>query len=100
MFARISRYEVDEERMDDAVEAFGDALTEIRDLDGFHTAYVFTDPETGTAVTVTIWDDQRTCESSATRAAVARQRAINAVDGSIKGVDVYSVPLEVVREAA
>jgi heme-degrading monooxygenase HmoA len=44
MLARVARYEVEAERIDDAVRVFGEAATEIEGLAGFAGGFVFVDP--------------------------------------------------------
>ena len=53
MLARVARYEVEAERIDDAVRVFGEAATEIEGLAGFAGGFVFVDQEDGRTMTVT-----------------------------------------------
>ena len=77
MQARVARYEVPPERCDEAVEAFLDSAREIAGMNGFGQGYIFIDSETGTAVSLTMWADNAAFESSATKAALARRRAVD-----------------------
>jgi heme-degrading monooxygenase HmoA len=91
MQARVARYVVPPERCDEAVEAFLDSAREIADMNGFGQGYIFVDSETGTAVSLTMWADNAAFESSATKAALARRRAVDAVDGEVQWVQNFDV---------
>jgi heme-degrading monooxygenase HmoA len=94
MQARVARYEVAPERCDEAVEALLEAARDIAAMDGFENGYVFVDSETGETMTLTFWQNQAAAESSATRAATARQRAVSTVDGEVASVQAFDVVRE------
>jgi heme-degrading monooxygenase HmoA len=94
MYARLARYAVPSDRIDEAVEGFRTAGAELERLEGFVDGYLLVDPDDGTAMTITLWRDRRALESSATRAGAMRLRAIRDVDGSCVSVVEYEVPLE------
>jgi hypothetical protein len=60
-------------------------------MNGFGQGYIFIDSETGTAVSLTMWADNAAFESSATKAALARRRAVDAVDGEVQWVQNFDV---------
>jgi heme-degrading monooxygenase HmoA len=91
MQARVARYEVPPDRCDEAVKAFLDSAREIAEMDGFDRGYVLVDSETGTAMSLTFWENQTAFESSATKAALARRRAVDAVDGEVEWVQSFDV---------
>jgi len=91
MQARVARYEVPPDRSDDAVEAFLESAREIAEMDGFHGGYVLVDSETGTAMSLTLWETQASFETSATKAALARRRAVDAVDGEVQWVQAFDI---------
>jgi heme-degrading monooxygenase HmoA len=91
MQARVARYAVPPDRCDDAVKAFLDSAREIAEMDGFDRGYVLVDSETGTAISLTLWEDHAAFESSATKAALARRRAVDAVDGEVEWVQSFDV---------
>src|ERR687887_313341 len=64
MLARVARYEVGSDRIDDAVTAFGDAAREIETLDGFAGGWLLVDHEDGRTMTVTLWDNFAALENS------------------------------------
>jgi hypothetical protein len=94
MFARLARYTVPSDRVDEAVEGFRVAGTGLQGLGGFLNGYLLVDPDTGAAMTLTLWENRRALEDSATRAGALRLRAIRDVDGTCESVAEYEVPLE------
>lgn len=96
MFARVSVYEISSGRMDDAVESFGSALEQIRNLDGFSEAFVVVSPEDDRALAITLWASRVDVERSRVTASQARQNAARAVDGSVLSAHEYEVAIRVV----
>ena len=94
MLARVSRYEIEPERCDEAVEAFMSAGKGIAGLDGFHSGFVLVDAETGAVATVTFWEDEQSFDAGATRAVAARREAIGSVDGDVVSVQTFDVVRE------
>ena len=91
MLARVARYEVEAERIDDAVRVFGEAATEIEGLAGFAGGFVFVDQEDGRTMTVTLWDNTAALENSEPTAGRARRKAADAVGGSVLSVEKFEV---------
>jgi heme-degrading monooxygenase HmoA len=94
MLARVARYEVPSDRLQDAVDAFGEAGKEVEQLDGFAGGYVLVDYEDGRTMTVTLWENDAALEQSETAARSARNRAADEVGGSVLSVE----KLQVVHE--
>ena len=94
MFARLARYQVEPERVEDAVEGFREAGKSLRELGGFVNGYLLVDSDTGELSTLTLWRDHRSLDESATRAGAMRLRAIREVDGSCESVASYRVAVE------
>ena len=95
MFARVARYEVPPERMDEAIEAFRAAVTEIEGLDGLKGGSVLTDAEDGVVMSMTFWDSRAAMEDSEVKAAGLRQQAAKQVDGSVVSVHCLDVVAEI-----
>jgi heme-degrading monooxygenase HmoA len=91
MLARVARYELPPERCEEAVQAFLDSAREIAQMDGFGQGYLFVDSETGVAVSMTLWEDNAAFDASSTKAALARRRAVDAVDGEVQWVQTFDV---------
>jgi heme-degrading monooxygenase HmoA len=94
MLARVARYEVGSDRIQDAVDAFGSAGKEIEQLDGFAGGYVLVDYEDGRTMTVTLWENDAALEQSETTARTARNRAAEEVGGSVLSVEKFEVAQE------
>jgi heme-degrading monooxygenase HmoA len=87
----VARYEVSVDRSDEAVQAFVDSAQAIAEMDGFDSGYVLVDSETGETMTLTFWESGAAADASATRAASARRRAVDAVDGEVQSVQSFDV---------
>jgi heme-degrading monooxygenase HmoA len=73
------------------VKAFLDSAQEIAEMDGFDGGYLLVDSESGTAMTLALWSNHAAFETSATKAALARRRAVDAVDGEVELVQSFDV---------
>ena len=94
MLARVARYEVNQDRLTDAVDAFSEAGREVEKLDGFAGGYILVDHEDGRTMTVTLWENDAALEDSESTARSARNRAAGAVDGSVLSVEKFEVAQE------
>ena len=94
MLARVARYEFEAGRIDAAVQAFGEAATQVEQLDGFAGGYVLVDPEDGRTMTVTLWDNHAALEQSESVARGLRNSAAEAVGGSVLSVEKFDVARE------
>jgi heme-degrading monooxygenase HmoA len=94
MLARVARYEVSSDRIDDAVDSFGQAAEAIQEMDGFAGGYVLVDHEDGRTMTITLWDNLATLESSESKARSARNEAAGAVGGQVLSVEKFEVAQE------
>ena len=95
MFARVARYEVPPERMDDAVKAFREAVVEIEGIDGLQGGSVLVDAEDGVVMSMTFWDSRTAMEDSEVKAAGLRQQAAKEVDGTVVSVHCLDVVAEI-----
>ncbi len=94
MLARVARYEVGTDRLQDAVDAFGEAGREIERLDGFAGGYVLVDYEDGRTMTLTLWENQAALDDSESTARSVRNKASDAVGGSVLSVEKFEVAQE------
>lgn len=95
MYARVARYEVAPERMEEAVEAFRDAVGRIEGLRGLKGGSVLTDAEEGVIMSMTFWESRAAMEASEVQAAGARQAAAQRVDGIVVSVHCLDVVAEI-----
>jgi heme-degrading monooxygenase HmoA len=94
VFARVARYEVPDDRLEQAVAAFGEAGKEIEHLEGFAGGYVLLDEEDGRTMTITIWQNAVALEESERVARRARQAAADAAGGTVLSVEKFEVAHE------
>jgi heme-degrading monooxygenase HmoA len=100
MLARVARYEVPSDRIDEAVEAFGRASNEVEQLEGFAGGYLFVDHEDGRTMTLTLWDNQAALENSERSAGKLRREAASSVEGSVLSVEKFEVAQELTARPA
>jgi heme-degrading monooxygenase HmoA len=93
-FARVSRYSIAPERMDEARNAFREALSNVREIDGNEGGYFLVDRDNGVAFTITFWDSGSSLDASEVRAATLRRAASSAVEADIDAVERYEVAVE------
>ncbi len=94
MFARVARYQIPEESLDDAVEGFRVAVEQLRDIQGNVGGYLLVDRDNCTALTVTFWENRGAMESSEVQASRLRSQAVSPHGGEIQAVDRCEVALD------
>jgi heme-degrading monooxygenase HmoA len=95
MFARVARYEVAPERMDEAVEAFREAVAQIETIDGLKGGNVLIDADDGVVMSMTFWESRTAMEKSEVEAAGVRQEAAKKVGGTVVSVHCLDVAVEI-----
>ena len=95
MFARVARYEVEPERMNEAIEAFRGALADIEGLDGLKGGSVLTDVQDGVIISMTWWESRTAMDDSEVQASKLRQQAAKQVDGTVVSVHCLDVVAEI-----
>lgn len=95
MFARVARYEVAPEKMDEAIAAFREAVAQIEGLEGLRGGSVLTDAEDGVIMSMTFWESRATMHDSEVKAAGLRQQAAKQVDGIVVSVHCLDVVAEI-----
>lgn len=94
MVARVARYEVPQDKIDEAVAAFGEAGAQIENLDGFAGGYVLIDREDGRTMTVTFWNNPAAMENSEGSAGRIRRQAAQDAGGTVLSVEKFEVAQE------
>jgi heme-degrading monooxygenase HmoA len=92
MFARVSRYSGDADRL---VAGFESARGELEQLEGFTEAFFLTDRDHSRAMSITFWESEAALKASAERAHRMRTQASEPADATIEAVESYDVPLSV-----
>jgi heme-degrading monooxygenase HmoA len=96
MFARVSTYQGDTERLLDGFRRTTEPLTQ---LEGFERAYFLTDSAAGRAVTVTLSDSPAAMAASAEWASKAREHAAHESGAAVESVRSYEVALTAEKPA-
>jgi heme-degrading monooxygenase HmoA len=94
MFARVARYQIPEDKLEEGIDAFRGAATELNQLEGTTGGYLLIDRDNCTALTVTFWENRVAMEASEVRASRLRSAAIAEVGGEIQAVDRCEVALD------
>jgi heme-degrading monooxygenase HmoA len=94
MFARLARYDIGPDRLEDAVSSFAEVGGGLAGLDGFERGYILVDEDEGLLLTLTLWRSRLALEASETRASLLRQRAVKAAGGTVQSVHCYEVRSE------
>lgn len=93
MIARVSVYELPGDRTEEAVARFGEAIGEIKQMDGLHEVWFLVSAEAERAVTLTVWESHQAAEASRVSATRLRSEAARAVDGGVLSVQEYDVAI-------
>lgn len=96
MFARVSTYQGETERL---LEGFRRTTEPLTQIEGFEGAYFLTDSAAGRAVTVTLWDSAAAMAASAEWASKARDHAAHESGAAVESVGSYEVALTAERPA-
>jgi heme-degrading monooxygenase HmoA len=92
MYARVSRYSGDADRL---VAGFESARGELEQLEGFAEAFFLIDRDNSRAMSITLWESEAALQASAERAHRMRTQASEPADASIDAVESYEVPMTV-----
>jgi heme-degrading monooxygenase HmoA len=96
--ARVARYEVPQDQLEEAVAAFGEAGAQVEQLDGFAGGYVLIDREDGRTMTLTLWENAVALENSERAARNLRQKAADKVSGTVLSVEKFEVAQELAAQ--
>jgi len=88
MFARVSRYSGDVDRLRAGFQA---ATGELEQVDGLERAYFLVDPQHGRAMSITFWHTEEALIASAERAHRMRTQATEPAGATIESVESYEV---------
>jgi heme-degrading monooxygenase HmoA len=101
VFARISQYDLPEEKRDDGIRAFGDALKEIAgDAEGFTGGYYLVSCDGERAMTLTFWESRGAMEASRVKASRLRSEAARESDGGVVSSEEFEIAVDLSRNQA
>jgi heme-degrading monooxygenase HmoA len=95
VFARVSRFEgFSAGQVDEAVRVAREQfIPAAQQSGGFEGMYVLADRESGTALSITLWESREAMQASEEQADSSRQDAARSGGGSVVGVERYEVLL-------
>ena len=95
MFARVSKFEgFSGDQVDEAVRVAREQFVPAaQQSGGFEGMYVLADRESGTALSITLWESREDMQASEEQANSSRQDAARSGGGSVAGVEKYEVVL-------
>ena len=93
MYARMSIYEIDRDRVEDTVARFRDAIETISYMEGLRDAFFLVSGDGERAVALTLWQTHDAMTASRVTASRLRSEAVRDVEGSIVSVDEFDVAL-------
>ncbi len=99
MYARVARYQIPQDRIEEGIEAFQAAARELQQIEGTVGGYLLIDRDNCTALTVTLWETRAAMEASEVRASRLRSAAVAEVGGEIQAVDRCEVALDFSEQA-
>jgi hypothetical protein len=94
MWARVARYDVEPERIDEAISGFEQAAGELAKLRGTRGGYLLVDRDDGSALTVTLWESHDLMCASEVAAAGLRRQAMADAQGVVASVHLFEVAAE------
>jgi len=84
--------------MDEAVEAFREAASQLSGEEGLEGGYILTDAEGNSVISLTFWGT-RAMDASEAHAARLRREAAQKVDGAVTSVQYLDVAVEIAAAA-
>jgi hypothetical protein len=91
VFARVSIYDIPENRTAYAAASFAGDLETISSSRGLSEALFLVSRESNRGIALTLWDDQEAMSASRVLASRLRSAAIEAVGGEVVAVDEFEV---------
>ncbi len=95
MVARVSIYDIPDDRADDAVDAFREALGTIAASRGLAEGLFLVSRDGSRGVAMTVWEDEGAMSASRVAASRLRGEAIRSVEGATVMVDEYEIAVRV-----
>jgi heme-degrading monooxygenase HmoA len=92
MFARVSTYRGEGDRL---LHGFSTVSEPLEAMEGFSHAYFMVDRESGTGMSITIWDSEQALRASVARADELRRQGTEAGSAEIESVVEYEIGMTV-----
>jgi heme-degrading monooxygenase HmoA len=92
MHARLTKYAIPEDRVDDFIQAFEGRVSEPEETRP-SDAYLLIDRGAGKAVSISLWENKQAMTSGAEAGAGSRQRLLDASGASVSSASEFEVAL-------
>lgn len=95
MWARVSRFQIPKNRMDEDIEESRKIVTEgVKRIPGSRGVYYLVDRERGETMAVTLWEDEQSMQASEEETARIREESTAGEGGKVLGVERYEVAIQ------
>lgn len=91
MFARVSIYDIPQDRRGEAQVNFSSAVARIRETEGLVNAHFLLGCDSNRGITVTYWESRQAMAASRTKASGLRSDAASSVGGDVVSVEEFEV---------
>lgn len=91
MFARVSIYDIPQDRRGEAQVNFISAVARIRETEGLIDAHFLLGCDSDRAVTITFWESREAMAASSVKASRLRSDAASSVGGDVLSVEEFEV---------
>lgn len=91
MHARVSRYVVPQDRIDEDVRGAADTQREVSAMPGSRGLFYLVDRQSGKTMAITLWDDERAMMDSEASAGELRDETMAANHGRLVEIERYEV---------
>lgn len=91
MYARVSRYEVPTNRIEDDVRGVGETQRRIAAMPGSQGLFYLVDRQSGKTMSITLWDDERAMWESEDSASQLRDETTAASEAKLISIERYEV---------
>ena len=93
MHARLSIYEIQEDRAEEAIKGFRDAIGTIASMRGLADAFFLVSRDADRGAALTLWENHEAMAASRVTASRLRGEVARAVDGNILSVEEFEVAI-------
>lgn len=97
MYARVSRYEVPVDKLDEDVRGAAETQKKVAEMPGSHGLYYLVDRDTGKTMSITLWDDEQAMDDSETSASQLRDETSSAAGARVVAIERYEVVTQPAR---
>ncbi len=91
MYARVSRYQVPADRLDEDISGAAETEKRVAQIPGSLGLYYLVDRETGQTMSITLWESEQAMRESESSATQIRGETSSAVRAKVTAIERYEV---------